>query len=195
MKHWLKNQAAGRAGMTLVELMISLAIFGIVMGVIFGFLNGSRNSYADTRTRVHYQQSMRAVVSLLTQEIRSAGCDPLSVGFDKVAIADDVQLRCQMDLNGDGFLTGTSPDELVTYSFIAGTGTLSRDGGAGAQVILRNLTNVEFRYFDGTGNQLAAVPLNATDRALVRYVEIDFDGESAGGEPVRYSTRVLVRNG
>ena len=38
-----------RHGMTLVELMISLSIFGIVMGVIFGFLTGARNSYEETR--------------------------------------------------------------------------------------------------------------------------------------------------
>ena len=59
-----KLQRSNRHGFTMVELMVSLAIFGVVMGVVFGFLVGARNSYQDTRERVQYQQSMRAVMSL-----------------------------------------------------------------------------------------------------------------------------------
>ena len=90
-----------RSGLTLPELMISLAIFGVIMGVLFGFLSGARSSYGDTRERAQYQQSMRAVMSLITREIRSTGCDPSEVGFDYFAVADDDQMTCRMDLNGD----------------------------------------------------------------------------------------------
>mgnify|MGYP003845206375 CR=1 FL=1 len=55
-----------RKGLTLSELMISLAIFGVIMGVMFSFLTGARNSYSETRERAQYQQSMRAIMSLVT---------------------------------------------------------------------------------------------------------------------------------
>jgi type II secretory pathway pseudopilin PulG len=184
-----------REGTTLVELMLTLMIFAVVLGVVFSFLVGTRNSYTDTRERVYYQQSLRAVISLLTREIRSTGCDPTRAGFDKISMADDLQIGCRMDLNGDGDTLDNQPDESVIYVFNAATGELSRDDGTGAIVILRDLTAMSFTYFDEAGVILAGTPLNAADRDQVRYVEIDMAGESERGEPVHYTTRVLVRNG
>jgi prepilin-type N-terminal cleavage/methylation domain-containing protein len=71
-----EHHVRGRSGMTLVELMISLVIFGVVIAVVFGFLTESRRSYTATRQKAQYQQGLRAVMSLVTREVRSAGCDP-----------------------------------------------------------------------------------------------------------------------
>lgn len=182
-----------RRGMTLPELMIALAIFGIIMAVLFGFLTGARDSYGDTRERAQYQQSMRAVISLLAREVRSTGCDPSGVGFDYFAIADDDRMVCRMDLNGDADFTDLGPDENISYSFV--TGNLIRNNGTGDQVILRGIQNLEFTYFDADGNELTAVPLSAANRAQVRYVGINIEGETDRGEPVIYTTRVALRNG
>jgi prepilin-type N-terminal cleavage/methylation domain-containing protein len=182
-----------RRGMTLTELMISLSIFGIIMAVIFGFLSGARSSYGDTRERVQYQQSMRAVMSLVTREIRSAGCDPSEAGFDVFAIADDDQIECRMDLNGDSDTADLGPDENVRYSFVAGD--LIRNDGTGDQVVLRGVQAFAFMYFDAAGNQLGAVPLSAANRALVRFVEVNIQGLTQRGEPVAYNTRIALRNG
>lgn len=186
---------ADRRGMTLVEMMIALVIFGIVMGVVFSFLTGTRSSYSDTRQRVQYQQSVRAVLSLLTREIRSTGCDPMQAGFEPFVVADAGMVRCQADFNGDADVADTDPDENVTYTFNAGTGELTRTTGLGAFVLLRDLVNWSFTYYDGDGNVLAAVPLNALDRARVREVMVDIAGETAQGEPVHYATRIALRNG
>jgi len=182
-----------RSGMTLPELMIALAIFGVIMAVLFGFLTGARSSYGDTRERAQYQQSMRAVMSLLTREIRSTGCDPTEAGFDYFAVADANQLTCRMDLNGDADTNDIGPDESISYTVVAGN--LVRNNGTGDQVILRGVQNLTFSYFDAAGNELAAVPLSAANRAAVRYVGISIAGESDRGEPVIYATRIALRNG
>lgn len=182
-----------RRGMTFTELMISLAIFGVVMGVLFSFLSGARNSYSDTRERAQYQQSMRAVMSLVTRELRSTGCDPSDAGFDKFAVADDQRISCRMDLNGDSDFGDTGPDENITYSMVAGN--LVRNNGTGNQVILRGVQGLTFTYFDDEGNQLTAVPLSAANRASVRFVGISIQGETDRGEPVNYTTRIALRNG
>ncbi len=189
------RQRTNRRGMTMVELVISLTIFGIVMGVIFSFLVGARNSYQDTRERAQYQQSMRAVISLLTREVRSSGCDPSSAGFEPFGMAATVAMRCSMDLNGDGDVTDTGPDESITYGYNAATGELVRFDGLVGMTILRGLNNLTFTYFDGNGAVLGAVPLNAVDRSMIRYVEVMMDGETQRGEPVSYTTRIAVRNG
>lgn len=184
-----------RRGMTLIELMISLSIFGIIMGVVFSFMTGARRSYTDTREKAQYQQSVRAVLSLLTREIRSTGCDPTSAGFENFGLADDVALQCRMDLNGDGDVTDVGPDESVTYAYNAATGELLRFDGAVAMIILRGLNAMNFTYYDANGAVLGAVPLSSLDRAMVRFVEVNIDGETEQGEPVNYTTRIALRNG
>ncbi|MCK9996570.1 MAG: prepilin-type N-terminal cleavage/methylation domain-containing protein [Candidatus Krumholzibacteria bacterium] len=184
-----------RQGLTLTELMISLAIFGVIMGVLFGFLAGARNSYSETRERAQYQQSMRAVMSLITREIRSAGCDPLddNFNFDKFGVADAGQLQVRMDLNGDMDFADIGPDENVSYSFAGGN--LTRDNGNGPQVILRGVQVFTFTYFDAVGAELNVVPLSAANRELVRFVGINIQGQTDRGEPVTYTTRIALRNG
>ncbi len=181
--------------MTMVEMMVALALFAVISTVVIGFLTSSRQTYNSTSDRSHYQQSLRAVFSLMTREIRSAGCDPVEAGINGLALADDTTLRCRMDLDGDGGTLGTAPDEDITYDYDPNVAELVRTTAGGALVILRDVQMVQFSYFDADGNVLATTPLSAADRELVRFVDIAIDGELQDGEPVTYSTRVYVRNG
>lgn len=192
--HFARSAARrrGRDGMTLVEMMVGLSIFGVAMAVVFTFLVNSRRSYGDVSERVEYQQSLRAVMSLITREIRSAGCDPATAGFERFSLAENSRLQCRMDLDGDGAIEIVEPAEVVLYQ-LAGD-QLLRDNGSGAQVLLAGVTGLRFRYFDADGNALLA-PLAAFERTQVRWVEIQLAGLSERDEPVTYTTRVLVRNG
>jgi prepilin-type N-terminal cleavage/methylation domain-containing protein len=180
--------------MTLVEMMVALAIFAVAMGVVFTFIVNSRRSYENISDRVEYQQTIRGALSLISREIRSAGCDPRETGFTRFPVADAGQLRCRMDLDADGIIEIVEPAEDVIYTFLDATDELTRDSGSGPQTILRNVNNLVFQYFDADGNLLGPVPLTANNRALIRFVEIDISGESDRGEPVNYATRVLIRN-
>lgn len=194
-KEYTQKYIPNRRGMTLVEMMVSLSIFGVIMAVVFGFMTSSSRSYERTREKIQYQQSVRAVVSLLTREIRATGCDPASAGFDAFYTADDNILRCRADLNGDSDVTDLNPDEDVTYTFNSGTGELSRTNNSENYIILRGLTNLQFTYLDSNGDVLGSLPLSAEDRDLIRFVQINIAGETTDGEPIDYQTRVLVRNG
>lgn len=185
---------ARRAGMTLVELMVSLLIFGIIIAVVFGFLSESRRSYTSTRQKAQYQQGLRAVMSMVTREVRSAGCDPRGAGFERFPIASATQLQCRMDLNADTDVADTGPDEDITYSFNAGTGELTRTVAGVPVVVLRGLTNLTFAYYDEDGALMAGLPLNAANRARIHAVDLAMQGETAKDEPVNYTTRIAVRN-
>jgi prepilin-type N-terminal cleavage/methylation domain-containing protein len=183
---------AGRAGMTLVEMMVGLSIFAVAMTVVFTFLVNSRRSYGDVSERVEYQQNLRAVMSLMTREIRTAGCDPAATGFERFTVAEATRLRCRADLNGNGAIEITEPAENVLYELVGDR--LLRDNGSGAQLLLGGVTGLRFRYFDRDDNALLP-PLSGLERTLIRWVEIQLAGLSDRDEPVTYTPRVLVRNG
>jgi len=183
-----------RRGTTLVELMVAVAIFAVIMGAVMAFVVQARRSYEDTRERARYQQGVRAVISMMTREIRSTGCDPQNVGFDEFTLARSGALRCRMDLNGDSDVLDNNPDETVSYAYDPAAQELSRNDGVNNMTILRGLTNVQFRYFDENGAELLNLPLNAIDRDLIRSVEIMIAGETESGEPVDLTSRVALRN-
>ncbi len=184
-----------RKGMSLVELMVALLIFGIVMGVVFSVMVNSRNSYEATRQRAQFQQSVRAVLSLVTREVRSAGCNPTQAGFEAIPTAATWILQCQSDLNGDSDALDVGPDENVMYTFNPGTGELFRDNGNGPVAILRGLQNTTFVYYDETGTPMNNLPLGPLDRVRVREVGVTLTGQTGDGESVTYSTRIALRNG
>ena len=194
MSNRFKQLRPDRRGLTLVEMMVSLTIFGIVLGVAFSFMSSSRQSYDKTRDQAQFQQSMRAVMSLVSREIRSIGCDPNDVGFDSFAMADDDMFQCRMDLNGDADFTDMDPDESVTYRYDPGQSALIRNGGGADQVILRNVGALTFRYYDAAGDPLNATPLSAVDRAQVRFVEFAITSELDDETDISYTTRVALRN-
>ena len=180
--------------MTMVEMIVALALFAVVGTVIIGFLTGSRRTYAATSDRAICQQSLRATFSLLTREIRSAGCDIGNAGFEGIAVADDLRLQCRMDLDGDGSTLGLAPDEDILYWYDPALGELLRQTAAGTQTILRDLQLVQFRYFDKSGAPLAGTPLSSADRARVRFVDVAIDGQLRNGETVSYENRIIVQN-
>lgn len=188
-----RRRRIDRRGMTLVEMMVAISIFAVAMAVVFTFLVNSRRTYSDVSERVEYQQSLRSVISLMSREIRTAGCDPVDSGFERFAVADATRLQCRMDLDGNGAITVAEPAENVLYQWAGGQ--LMRDNGGGAQVLLRNVTNLGFRYFDASGAALGPMPLGMAERSQIRWVEIVLAGLSDRDEPVTYTTRVLVRNG
>ena len=191
----MSRAAFDRRGMTLVELIVALALFAVITAVVIGFLTGSRRTYDATSDRAQYQQSLRAVFSLLAREIRSAGCDPAETGLDRLVACEDGVLRCRMDLDGDGSTLDLNPDEDIRYVYDAANEQLLRTTASGTITILRGVTSLQFRYFEDDGTPLLGTPLSADDRDRVRFVDIDIAGELPSGEPVSYATRIYLRNG
>jgi prepilin-type N-terminal cleavage/methylation domain-containing protein len=60
----------GREGYTLVELLISLALLGIVSAGIYGVLVRNQQTYLAQTQRIDLQQNIRAAVTLLPAEFR-----------------------------------------------------------------------------------------------------------------------------
>jgi prepilin-type N-terminal cleavage/methylation domain-containing protein len=192
------SRAPGRssAGFTLVELLVSLTIFAVVAGVLTTVLVSANRTHRQTTNRAELQAASRQALSLLTAELAQAGADTRipPVGIVGVVAADLASVRVRADLNADGAIQTAEPSEDVTYTYNAEARTLLRNPGSGAAVVLQNVTDLRFTYFDAADQPLSTLPLSATDRALVRSVGITLTSENRDSHPFTHATRITLRN-
>lgn len=167
------------SGFTLVELLIVLAIFGLLMGMIFSSLTEGQNASAIARDESEMNQNLQDVFSLITTEMRFIGFPPASYydqsylqspGSPKNLVAHGLVeassnvLTFQGDINGDKtvdyvhyYVSGSA----APYSLHRFAGSLNPDGslpGGAAQKLSEQLESLQFRYFDRSGNETANLP-------------------------------------
>ena len=113
-------------GFTLVEMMIAVAIFGIVMAGIYQTYDSQQKTYIVQEQIIDMQQNHRTAVYFLGQDLRMAGYDPSgkadadlgsgewldSPGFITAEIAE---FEITMDLNGNRDLLD-DPNEIIRYA-------------------------------------------------------------------------------
>jgi prepilin-type N-terminal cleavage/methylation domain-containing protein len=57
-------------GFTLVELLIAVALLGLIAAVVYPLITGNRRLYQSTAQRIDAQQALRAATTILTTELR-----------------------------------------------------------------------------------------------------------------------------
>jgi len=100
-------------GFTFIELLITMAISGIVMTSIYSVYTLQQKVYVSQLQIVEMQQNLRAGTLMLTNEIRMAGYDPTGNASAGIVSIGSNTVTFTMDLDGDGTLGGS--DENITY--------------------------------------------------------------------------------
>lgn len=162
-------------GFTLVEMMITLAMSGIIIAAVYTTYTIQQKTYTAQDQVVEMQQNIRAAITTMIQELRMAGYDPTSTA-DSTIIAPTApatavsSIRFQQDItnatgtavDGDGTINAlpASRNEDITYGFAAaddadgdgivdnaaGVASLGRNTGGGLQPIAENIQALEFFY-------------------------------------------------
>ena len=125
----------GRYGFTLVELMIATVLSAIVFGAIFSaYIFMGRNL---TRLANFQQQQVqnRRVLYVLSKDVNEA---------TQVTTALPASLAITLPSGG------------VTYTYDPAAQTLTRQTGPTTTILLSNLTNFAFSYFDQYGASTAS---------------------------------------
>lgn len=155
----IKRTIKSENGFTLIELMVALTILGgILTGVVFMFTSTSRY-HTGQEMMVEVTQNVRAAKNLLVDELRSAGCNPDTVGrigfeidlHDERFDTDDDSLHFTRDIDGgdttdefyepDGIID-PSLDEDIRYCRVDDNGVLLAVGDNTPGTLIRNTNGV-----------------------------------------------------
>ena len=144
----MRQGRSGSRGFALSELLVALALVGMVLAALAGLFEHGQRAYLTGVARLEAQQSARVAMERLTRELRGAGLDPTGAGFPALVSPRPTGFTIQNDLNGDGVIAGNR--ETIAYSL---TGrTLRQNAGGGAQPLIEGVESLVFTYLDGNGN-------------------------------------------
>jgi len=196
-------------GFTLVELLVYIALTGIVLTGIYSLLISNSKAYTSQENSMAMNQDLRAAMDMMVREIRMAGYDPTragGMGFIGGGPANDVSdsdsIRFTLDLNDDGASTGSNEDinyYLYTTSGVQKIGRKSTSAGS-PQPIAETITALGFVYRDANDGVLTP-PLDAAAAAAIRTVQISITAQTPNLDPIlgyrktrTYNSRVRIRN-
>ena len=112
-KHFIRHRA-DQTGFTLVELMIVVALSGIVMAAVYSIYIAQQKTYIAQDQVVEMQQNIRAALDLMEREIRMAGYDTAG-SVASITVARSGQMSFTFDNNNDGFTDDAN--ESIDYGF------------------------------------------------------------------------------
>jgi type IV pilus assembly protein PilW len=156
----MSNALRKNSGVTLTELLIVLALTGIVSGAIYNIFISQGRAYTIQSEVAEMQQNLRAGIFMMEREIRMVGYDPTRAADAEILTAAPGLLEFTADLNGDG--DTDDPNEYMIYTRYDtdadGTSdALGRDdvnSGAGTQLLAENIDQLNYVYLDGSRNAL-----------------------------------------
>jgi type II secretory pathway pseudopilin PulG len=211
------------AGFSIIELLISMTITLVAMGIISSVIFGVFGVREREGRKTDALTSAQAAISVISREIANSGFGMYEDANSKIAhngivIADSdihrIRVRANLDNTGGvptapaaSSLAINAPGEDVTYFFDASTSSIVRydpnGGGTGiprTAVLVNRISNVTFKYYDYAGSTSAATgpsPTPTKDTGRVR-ITVEVELEPVRGQPdnqqIRLISDVTLRN-
>jgi len=170
---------SNKKGFTLVELLVAMAISGIVAGAIFTAFLSQQKSYLVQDQVAEMQQNIRAAMDIMVREIRMAGFDPYGDSGAGVIKAEGETFTFTLSAEDDGYdnnsdNTTDEKGELETIqydlydAYSDGDNDIGRQVGAKKRAVAENIEEIEFYYTLADGNNANAT----TNYSEIRSVQI-----------------------
>ena len=118
-----------RAGFTLVELMLTVLIGGVLMGALISFYIAQQRTASVQQDLTVIQQDLRAAIQMLTRDIRMAGYDPAE--NDRFGFVRDDDFSNGVDLTE---AVGSGADRIAFTSDLDGDGSVDLAADPGSTV-------------------------------------------------------------
>lgn len=214
----LKRPAGFTPGFTLLELMLAVAILGMVFVMLAGSFHAVATGKVQGETRLAASQQSRSLLTGMSDEIRgtvqTAMSSPsqvivLGTGRMENHVPFDTLTISTLDPGHRRTLEGFGPEDTVIYTTAPNLGhrgwhlltrtqasSLLAGGTPGpdaSMVLAYNLLGLHFRYFDGT-NWIESWDSSSLPpgRQLPLAIEIEIALAAPGGGATRLATVVTL---
>jgi len=176
-------------GFTLVELLVVLALSGIVTAAVYKSFTAQQQVYVAQDQVAGMQQDVRAALEIMIKELRMAGYDPRGTAGAGITAATNSMIQFTADHNRNGVLVspGPPPDndahENITFSLRPesdpdgdGIATvfpseLRRSSWGVPSPLAENVEILNFVYLDAE-NKVIATPVSSDDLARIRSIQV-----------------------
>ena len=188
-------------GVTLVELIVAIALTGIVSGAIYNIFISQSRAYTIQSEVAEMQQNLRAGIFMTEREIRMAGYDPTREANTEILTASPSSIEYTADLSGDGDADDFDEHVIYTHYDTDGDGTndaLGREdvnAGSGNQLVAENIDNLNFIYVDANRNALndTSTSVDPADLQEIRSIQVTLVARSGGRDP-DYTNNITYQN-
>ncbi|HBR57793.1 MAG TPA: hypothetical protein DEA22_10055 [Blastocatellia bacterium] len=213
------QQGAGQEGFSLLELIVSMTIILMLLGIVSSLFGGALAVRSRESRRTDALTSAQAALNILSREIANSGFgiydnDVTQTANNGLILADSNDTRIHFRANvlnagpitapvGSTVLSTNLAGEDVTYSFDSATDSIIRydpNGNPQTSVVVNRISDVRFQYFDYIGSSSTPIgPLTVptTDTARIR-ITVTVRLEPVIGQPdnqvVTFSSEVTLRN-
>jgi prepilin-type N-terminal cleavage/methylation domain-containing protein len=183
MKPIAMGNSSSKLGATLIELLIVMAILGIIMGAITSYLSQSSAATRQQQNKSELQDRVRSVVQMLTQDLGQTGSSRYAISdnnntapleescpVEECLLAVNSSTRDKVKVKYVSSLsTESQACHQVLYVFDSGSFTLERldvaDSNCSATVdetlalaLADNILAFDLRYLCSNGNMISTYP-------------------------------------
>lgn len=174
---WLLNKIDSENSVTLIEMLVSIAVMGIIVVSLSTFLNQGINIWLEGQSTANIANEARSAIRMITRELKH-------VERKGISNAGSNTLTFEVDLNKDG------NNEKIKY-YVSGNNLKKKEdtdndgdlNDAGYNVATK-VSSLGFTYYDSS----MTTPVSTTDD--IRYVKVSVKME----EDISVSSTVFLRN-
>lgn len=166
-------------GFTLAELLVCVAVVGLVMGGVLILLMTGSTAYLTGTSQVEAQNNARTALERMVQEIRGAGYNPQAVStFNPVIGSGACPNATGPTASGFMLVSDSSADGVIqatecTLYRLNGNNLERQQFGVDAtpQTLIAGVQTLTFSYWDAAGVVIAA-PVAAADIPRIRSIQM-----------------------
>lgn len=160
-------------GITLIELMITLAVLSIIILGLVVFFSGGVRSWITGQYQLEAQRNARQAMESMVREIRHGKIVEIA--------SDSISIVFRTPFNG-------SPE--INYHLDTGTGVLYRN----TNPIIDDVLSLSFAYLDNTDNVIPTSDLEFSNKVSKIHIELQVDVEKDNNPDITLNSDIDLRN-